>query len=104
MRAVITVEDQDDHIHMGVIYEGTPRHPGFNAGSHAHQHVALVLKIMDKIAEKREATSDVTPVTDEEITNAFDRVAEIESLKKTGLLETANENQPEAIYVPTLSH
>lgn len=103
MRAVITIEDTDDAIKMGVIYEGTVKDPGFNIGSHAHQHVALIIKVLDEIALKREKTSDVTPVSDEEIRTAFNRVRDIEELRKTGL-EIVGDEQPPSIYVPTLSH
>lgn len=103
MRAIITIEDHDDAIKLGVLYEGTVKDPGFNIGSHAHQHVALILKVLDEIALKREKTSDVTPVSCEEIHAAFNRVRDIEELRKTGL-EMVGEEQPPSIYVPTLSH
>lgn len=105
MRAIITFDDatEDQRVALGVVYEGTVKEPGFNMGSHAHQHVALVLKVLDQIAVAREATSDVTPVTDAEINVAFDRVAQIEGLRDSGLLQVGETDTP-AIYVPTLSH
>ena len=105
MRAVITIEDTQDgeSIDMRVVYEGTPKEPGFNIGSHAHQHVALVIKVLDQIAVKREATSDVRPVDDTEITAAFNRVREIDESQKLGL-QLVGDERPPTIFVPTLSH
>lgn len=105
MRAVITIEDTDlnDGIKLGVLYEGTIKDPGFCIGSNAHQHVALILKVLDQIAEKREATSDVTPVDDKEINAAFNRVRDIEELRATGLQTVEGESLPN-IYIPKLSH
>lgn len=103
MRALITIEDDNDAIKLGVVYEGTAKEVGFNIGSHAHQHVALVLKVLDQIAVKREATSDVTPVDDTEITAAFNRVREIDESQKLGL-QLVGDERPPTIFVPTLSH
>lgn len=105
MRAVITLQDTPDNdgIEMGVVYEGTPKDPGFCIGSHAHQHVALIIKVLDQIAIKREATSDVTPVDDKEINAAFNRVRDIEELRKTGLTAVEGESLPN-IWTPTLTH
>ena len=104
MRAIITIEDTpDDMIAVGVIYEGTEKDPGFGMGSHAHQHVALVLKVLDQIAVRREVTSDVTPVTTEEVEKAFKRVAEIEDLRDSGLLMVDQPIPDEKIRTPSLT-
>lgn len=45
-KATITFSDQDGAIKADVFYEG-----GFQKDSHAHQHMQIVLKMMDQIAE-----------------------------------------------------
>jgi hypothetical protein len=103
MRAVMTIEEDDNGVKMGVIYEGTVQNPGFCAASDAHQHMCLVLKVLDQIAIKREATSDVRPVDDTEIKAAFNRVRELDESAKLGI-DIVGDQRPTTIFVPTLSH
>ena len=57
---------------------GTVDDPGFSAGSHAHQHAALVMKILDTIAVKLTETGKPVPIAEDqlsaEILKAFDSV------------------------------
>lgn len=50
-RASLHLEDQDGTIEMRVLYEGPS---GFDKHSNAHQHMKIVLKVLDLIAERRE--------------------------------------------------
>ncbi len=56
MKAVIAVQDTEDgQIEMNVVFEGT-----FSPESNAHQHVNLMLKVFDIMADRRAMTQPET--------------------------------------------
>ena len=56
MKAVIAVQDTESgEIEMNVVFEG-----GFTIESNAHQHVNLMLKVFDAMAERRAMTKPET--------------------------------------------
>ncbi len=56
MKAVIAVQDTESgEIEMNVVFEG-----GFTVESNAHQHVNLMLKAFDIMAERRATTQPET--------------------------------------------
>ena len=107
MRAVFTLEDDGDGIKAGIVYMGTDQQPGFSEGSHAHQHAALIVKILDRIAVKMVETESTKIITDEQvyadIDKAFDDVAAAESFRETGLEIPAHEPKDTRIHVAQLS-
>ena len=63
MRAIFVLTDTDDGAIAGnYIYEGS-----FNIGSHAHQHMLLVQKVMDKVGAKLSEISAPANITLDEL-------------------------------------
>lgn len=83
MRAVITLEDDEQFISMNVVYEGTANDPGFCIASHAHQQACIMLKILDAMLVKREQIGETRIIEGEElvkeIDDAFERVAKADA-------------------------
>ncbi len=95
MRAVITLEDKSDetgsdvYVHCGVIYEGkSAAEPGFNVGSNAHQHVALILKVMDRLMIIAGERGPAVPVTDEKVFEEIDQAfADVEAAENSTAID-----------------
>ena len=73
MIAVVTFSDHDEKVACEVMFQG-----GFNIGSHAHQQVNLMMKIMEQINVKLTATGELRQLREDElpkeIAEAFARV------------------------------
>ena len=93
MKAVIAIQDTEDgQIDMNLVFEG-----GFTPESHAHQHVNLMLKVFDTMAERR-AQTDVNVVAiddlDDGIKSAF-KLLEAQAF-------TADDPIPNDIHIPKI--
>lgn len=92
MKALITLRDEGDAIAVDMIYLGTIESPGFSAGSHAHQHALLVMKILDQLAVKLTETGKLVPIAEEELPGEIRKaIAAVEAQEALGKGELPSE-------------
>ena len=99
MRAILSLADTESgEIAMTILYEGT-----FTPASHAHQHMAFLQKVMDKIAEKRatdgEHVVDLANL-DDTVQQAMETVT-IEAKKPVDVLDVLDVKVPDDVSCET---